>query len=85
MKELNDFLNLSFQFSEDVVISVKDGLILAAVLIIASVFLTVLRKLISRNLPYDDKKKFKVVFGYARWMLYVIIFLINHNNKNIIA
>ena len=83
MKQLNDFLNLSFQYSEDVVISVKDGLILAAVLVIASVFLTVLRKLISRNLPYDDKKKFKVVFGYARWMLYVIIFLITIHSLGI--
>ena len=83
MKELNDFLNLSFHFSENVVISVKDGLILVTVLVIASVFLTVIRKLISRNLPYDDKRKFKVVFGYARWMLYVIIFLITIHSLGI--
>jgi small-conductance mechanosensitive channel len=27
-------------------------------------------------MPREDKKKFKVVFGYARWLVYVLIFFI---------
>jgi small-conductance mechanosensitive channel len=60
-----------------------DFLILAAVLVIASLLLTLLRKLLSRNMPRDDKKKFKVVFGYARWLIYVLIMLITFHTLGI--
>ena len=76
MEELKEFLNLSFEFSDNLVISIKDVLILAIVLTIAAAILRLIRKFITRNMPLDDKRKFKVVFGYARWLIYLIIMLI---------
>lgn len=76
MQEIKDFLNWSFEFSDNLVISVKDVLILAIVLTIAAALLRLIRKLMTRNMPLADKRKFKVVFGYARWLIYVIIMLI---------
>ncbi|MEZ4797531.1 MAG: mechanosensitive ion channel [Flavobacteriaceae bacterium] len=76
MQKIKDFLNLSFQLSEHVKISVKDVLILVVVIAIASVILGIIRKLITRRMPREDKRKFKVVFSYGRWLIYVIIVLI---------
>jgi small-conductance mechanosensitive channel len=76
MREIKEFLNLSFLLTENVEISVRVVLILAFVLSVASVVLVVLRKLITRRMPLEDKRKFKAVFSYGRWLIYTIIFLI---------
>lgn len=76
MQQIKDFLNYTFEFSKEVQISVKGILLLVFILIITSVFLRIFRRLLTRRLPEDDKIKFTVVFGYGRWILYVIIFLI---------
>jgi small-conductance mechanosensitive channel len=76
MREIKEFLNLSFPLTENVEISVRVVLILAFVLSVASVVLVVLRKLITRRMPLEDKRKFKAVFSYGRWLIYTIIFLI---------
>lgn len=76
MKEFIKFLREPFEFSDHISVSIMDVLILTAVLIVASLLLTLVRKLLSRKMPREDKKKFKVVFGYARWLIYVLIFFI---------
>lgn len=76
MKELFRQLNKNYHITEGVSISVMDLIILVFVLVVATFVLLLIRKLITRRMPYDDKKKFKVVFGYARWLIYVIIMLI---------
>ena len=76
MKEIKNILSWSFNLSEKAEISVQNILILIIVLLIATLFLRLLRKLISRKLPQDDKLKFKAVFSYATWISYVIIVLI---------
>ncbi|MBU2940237.1 mechanosensitive ion channel [Lacinutrix sp. C3R15] len=76
MKELKNILNKSIQISQDVEISVQNILLLLIVLLLATVFLRLLRRLISRKLPQDDKLKFKGVFSYATWISYVIIVLV---------
>jgi small-conductance mechanosensitive channel len=83
MKEILEILKEPYQFTENVSVSIMDLLILVAVLVIASLLLTLLRKLLSRNMPRDDKKKFKVVFGYARWLIYVLIMLITFHTLGI--
>jgi small-conductance mechanosensitive channel len=83
MKEILEILKEPYQFTENVSVSIMDFLILAAVLVIASLLLTLLRKLLSRNMPRDDKKKFKVVFGYARWLIYDLIMIITFHTLGI--
>ena len=76
MKEILKFLKEPFEFTDHISVSIMDVLILTAVLIVTSVLLTLVRKFMSRKMPREDKKKFKVVFGYARWLVYVLIFFI---------
>ncbi|MEO6348546.1 MAG: mechanosensitive ion channel domain-containing protein [Aquaticitalea sp.] len=83
MNELFDFLRREYHLTEKISISLMDLIILTIVLILATVLLRVLLKLLSRNLPYDDKRKFGVVFGYARWLVYVVIVLITFHSLGI--
>ncbi|PWK17785.1 mechanosensitive ion channel family protein [Xanthomarina spongicola] len=83
MKDLLEILNKSYQLTDNISISIMDVIILVVVLVAASLVLTMFRKLISRNLPYDDKKKFKAVFSYAKWVIYVIIMLITFHSLGV--
>ena len=83
MKEFLNFLNEEFHIGKQVIVSPMDLIILSIVLIVATLILRLIRKLATRNLPYDDKKKFKVVFGYARWLIYVIIFLLTFHSLGV--
>jgi len=83
MKEFLKILKEPYQITEHVSVSIMDVLILVAVLIIASLLLTMFRKLLSRKMPREDKKKFKVVFGYAKWLIYLLIILITFHSLGI--
>ena len=83
MDKLLDFLNYEFPFGDKIHISVKVILILIIALFIASFVLKTLRKLITRKLPQDDKVKFVSVFGYLKWLIYVIIFLFTLHNAGV--
>ncbi len=79
MKEFNEILNYRFHFSEAISISVKGILFVLLVILITSVVLKILRRLITRNLPRDDKAKFSTVFAYVKWIVYVVFLLITLN------
>ena len=76
MKEFLELLRKPYQLTEHISVSIMDLIVLTVVLLIAGVLLRTVRKLVSRNLPRADKKKFKVVFGYVGWLIYVGIFLV---------
>ena len=40
-------------------------------------------KLITRKLPKNDKEKFVSVFGYLRWLAYIIIFLVTMQSSGV--
>lgn len=83
MEKVNNFLNYTFEFSDAVQISVKSLLVVIIALIITATVLRLIRKLISRKLPKEDKIKFISVFNYLRWMIYLIIFLITFHTAGI--
>ncbi|MGM5469876.1 mechanosensitive ion channel family protein [Flavobacteriaceae bacterium LMO-SS05] len=83
MKEILELLNEPYQITEHISVSIMNLLILTAVLLVVSVLLTIIRKFLSRKMPQDDKKKFKVVFGYAGWLVYVLVILITFDSLGI--
>ena len=70
------FLNAHYDFSNDISISVKDVLIIITAVFVTTIILRVLLRIITRNFPEDDKGKFNVVYGYFRWLVYLLILLI---------
>ena len=83
MGKLNAILNYSFAFGNDIQITVKALLIVIATLFIASHAVRLLKKLITRKLPEEDKLKFTSLFSYVKWFLYVIIFLMTLHNMGV--
>lgn len=83
MEKIKDFLNISFNLTKEVEISIQDVLILTLVLFVASIILKGIRRLITRRMPLDDKRKFKVVFSYGRWFIYVVIILITFHSVGV--
>lgn len=77
--DIKSIINLHFDFSEDISISVKDLLIVITVVFITSLILRFVLRLITKNLPLQDKGKFNVIYGYFRWLVYLLILLITLN------
>ncbi len=73
--KMASFLNQHYEFNDHISISVKDALIIIAVIFVTTVVLRIVLKVITRKLPDDDKGKFNVVFGYFRWLVYLLILL----------
>jgi small-conductance mechanosensitive channel len=74
--DIKAFLNKHFDFSDSISISVKDVLIIITVIFITTFILRVVLRIITRKLPEDDKGKFNVVFGYFRWLIYLLILFV---------
>jgi len=83
MEKFTDFLNYEFIFSEKVHISVKAILVVIAALFITSLILKLIRKVITRKLPEQDKIKFVSLFSYSKWFIYVIILLMTFHNVGV--
>jgi small-conductance mechanosensitive channel len=71
-----EFLSQHMDFGKDISISIFDILVVITVIFLTTVVLRILLRIITRNLPEDDKGKFNVVYGYFRWLIYLVILLI---------
>jgi len=83
MKDFFKILNESYQITDKVSISIMDVIVLLLVLLGASLILKLIRRIITRNLPNNDKKKFRAVFSYARWVIYIIIMLVTFHTLGV--
>ena len=76
MKEIKEILNHEFTFGPNVHFSIGDILIVVVVMVITSVILRGIRNLLSTRMPSKDKDKFKVIFSYVRYLIFIIIFFV---------
>ncbi|WP_445737454.1 mechanosensitive ion channel family protein [Mariniflexile sp.] len=78
-KDIKELLNQQYDFSDKIGISVKDILIIISVIFVTTVILRFVLKILTRKLPEEDKGKFNVVYGYFRWLVYLLILLMTLN------
>lgn len=78
-EKLNEFLSLHVDFTKEISVSIKDLLVISFVIFMTTIVLRILFRVLTRRLPENDKGKFSVVYGYFRWLIYVIILLITLN------
>ncbi|MBD0832078.1 mechanosensitive ion channel family protein [Aestuariibaculum sediminum] len=78
-QKIKDFLHFNVDITDKISISVSDVLIIIAAFIVTKIILRIVLRLITQKLPNEEKAKFGVVFGYFRWLVYLIIFLITLN------
>ena len=82
-ESFKNFLELKANFTEHISMSVAQLLIVASVVFIATIVLKIVLKVLTRKLPHEDKIKFTVVYGYFRWLIYLIILLITLNSVGV--
>lgn len=82
-EKTRDFLGLHMEIGNDISISILDILIVITAIFLTTIVLRIVLKIITRNLPTEDKGKFNVVYGYFRWVIYLIIFLITLHNVGV--
>lgn len=83
MEKILEILNYSIELSDSFKISVKGIIFLVLALFLTSYVLKITRKIITKKLPTEDKFKFIPLFGYLKWLFYVIIFLVVLNSSGV--
>lgn len=80
MQKVKHFFNYDFSIGTDIHFSVRALLFTGLVLLITSFVLKTIKKLVNRRLNEDGQGKFKVFFGYIKWLVYIVIILITFDN-----
>jgi len=76
MEKLRSLLNYTFQLGESINISVKTILVLIVAFFITSLLLKVARRLINKQLEEEDKGKFKSIFSFLKYFIYLLVIII---------
>ena len=83
MKALKELLNYTFYLTETVSFSVKTILFTIVIILLANIFLKLLKRVVTRKLPQEDKYKFTTVFTYLKYFTFLIILLVILNINGI--
>lgn len=83
MESIKDFFNYTFHITEGVNIKVSGILLVLVVIFITSMLLNLIRRVLTRKLPGEDKIKFKILFNYGKWIVYLLILLITFHSIGI--
>lgn len=75
MDKIIEFLNTPINFSENISITIKQIFFVLFVILATSIVLNLIRKVLTRKLPGEDKTKFKILFNYGKWVIYLIILM----------
>lgn len=76
MEVINNILNFTINFSDKIQITIKGVLLLIIIFFATSFFLKVIRKIVSRRLEEEDKDKFKAIFSFLKYFIYVLVIII---------
>ncbi|MCK5400770.1 MAG: mechanosensitive ion channel [Flavobacteriaceae bacterium] len=83
MEKLIEFLNYNIKLGDAVHITVKAILIVLLVFIITAFILRLIKKVVTRKLPKEDKLKFTSVFTFSRYFVYLVVLLITMQNMGV--
>lgn len=83
MDKLIEILNYDFKFGGDIHIRVKHLLIVVLVFVITAYILKWIYNLATKKLPLNDKVKFRTVFSFVKYFVYIVVCLITFDNMGI--
>ena len=75
-EKTKDIFGWHLDIGKDISISIFDIIVVITAIFLTTIVLRLVLKLITRRLPEEDKGKFSVVYGYFRWLVYLVILLI---------
>ncbi|GAB1857172.1 hypothetical protein MHTCC0001_20080 [Flavobacteriaceae bacterium MHTCC 0001] len=59
-----------------IVLKVKYLLLVILVLVLTTLILKWVKRLVTRKMPNENRVKFRTVFSFARWVIYIIVLLV---------
>ena len=83
INKILDFFNHNFTIGDSISFSPRSILIVILVFILTSLLLNLFRKIIYRTLSNDAKIKFRSVFSFMNYFIYIIVILITFQNIGI--
>ena len=80
-----DFISIDLYVNEAGTIKITVGflLLVCVFFILTNVVLSLVKRLVTRKLPNEDKAKFTTVFSFSRWLIYLIVLLIAFSTAGI--
>lgn len=72
-QSIKDFLGWQIYESETIHLSVGTFLAIVIAIIIVTYVLRIVNKLVSRKLPEEDKNKFESIFGFIKYLFYILV------------
>jgi small-conductance mechanosensitive channel len=75
MNKIKNFLNYSFEISDKIHLDVKTILFLVFILLLTNFLLKMVRKVVTKRLDEEDKGKFKVIFSFLKYFIYIIVII----------
>ena len=82
-EKFKDILGWHLDVGKDISISILDLIVVITVIFLTTIVLRIILRLITRSLPPEDKGKFNVVYGYFRWLIYIVILLVTLHSVGI--
>jgi small-conductance mechanosensitive channel len=76
MEKFVDFLNYQFRLGSEISFTVKSIFIILLVFIATKYLLRLIRRLIIRRLDNDTQSKFKSIFTFLNYFVYIVVILI---------
>ncbi len=83
MKKFIEFINREFFITDDIKFSIVTILLVSLIFFITYLFLKLLKKIATKKLDEERKLKFKSVFSFLNYFVYIIVALITFQNFGI--
>lgn len=83
MQKIIDFFNFQINIGTDIMVTPKSILIIIAVFVLTYMLLKLFKRLIFRTLNNDTKLKFRSIFTFLNYFVYLIVILITLDNVGV--
>ena len=83
MKKFIEFINKEFFITDNIKFSIVTILLVSLIFLITYLFLKLLKKIATKKLDEERKLKFKSVFSFLNYFVYIIVALITFQNFGI--
>lgn len=83
MNELLDLLHFKIIDTKNIDFTVLNVIFLIVVLVVTSFVLKIIRKVVTRKLPLEDKNKFVSVFQFIKYIVYIFVVMFTLHSSGV--
>jgi small-conductance mechanosensitive channel len=83
MEEILEILDFKIIDTKIIDFTVSNFIFLIAALIITSFILKLIRKVVTRKLPFEDKNKFVSIFQFIRYIVYIFVIMFTLSSSGV--